>query len=1379
MQGVRDVGAELALEGTEEQQAGALSDSLAAHGLHDKSCQTLSTETEACMPTTPSKAVGESVSATCNMDYIAVLSVVERVAACFFDASSHLLDLYKSEVRRKQNDAVKQSAAQSGSRSQPGTNSSTPPSAPMDLLSLRQLSTINAAAELVVWWGISPRLPTNARPSFPARRPLKSGSWVKPACLQFTLAAGEKIVRYAESGNSISDRQNSDAGTSEASEFCVHKLGQCVFALARLLVMPHFSAILLPNHMSDIIAGALMLSVAKLDGTKPKISTNLKAKAQALLEGLVQPTIEAENTNSVIKDESKTSPQKSVPFTIGSGDDSTFLTSLFIQAPSFQPPTTVVVGGLLRLLQDFNPKNSKLQRGSKTHIVIHKMKFWTSALLSALMILPGGVRIIASELLGHLVPPEGGSKASPAEMHVADLVTSVPQSHGKKPNIYFEIIMRQCLQLIAIGAASERGTHHSLIRVAVLVISRCCYRIPEETRRALMGQRPLHDEITPQGTKEGSQMSVHDSHASVCCTLQPLYDAGQMSIALEHVGENADGWKPGQVRQSITLACVLLLSVPAEPKLRALVRSICLAGLLRIYTAALSAKSASANLGLKDALLILLQTDEGSGAQEAGMHLFEAVIRQVDIHSQRLGTDKKQSMRRASKSIPAFRVCWEDMHDEEGSNELGGIALRATTVEENVLGESSLQEQMKRLFNPEAAFMMWLRSLGVAVIDEIVNSQNCPPGLAGSLLCCLVKHYASLCNAKQSKGETVKASTIHAIHEIEEDGDRSLIQSMMLLVHFIPRIVNGRNNKRLFHSPLQVLNCMRDVLQQVCPSSVNANKVDDEANASSSESSQIRESYHRTLSRVERDMNEANAVASQEQMNTEFVETQDWIEVAEIALQITLLLVEFQAKIDDGTEQSKRPEKVDTSTVPLSGDSKPALRMRGALREFLPILSWICESKNFVSDSLITKATTLRVLIVTGWHENGAMEQFHNSRDSNGVSESIAAAVLDTRSQQIPLRALGAIKLKKIVLSFAELFVAKKDNQEVHGMVKQIVVVLLDLLFDTDSYVFLASIQALAATVDAAPTLALPMLLDAFVDAERSLYQRAKLGEALALASRRCGEMLPHYAEALVDSFLLCAAPGSDRQLVTAASASDAIGRHDGGIMKYLTSRDASASVALSDDQQEHQVKLAVEAFRASCLSNLADVCMTLKGNVKPYAQRICNVIISLLHLEGRSTVGPGSASEKLFGEVIPEKVLIEVLDAETFGEKHPDDAKPHTVEDGVVKGRRNLPKIHSKIGAGRSVRRAGTFVLCALIRAGEKDVLRILAAQNMLKRITTVLQYLEASDNDKITRFHAQNALLDLAEYVRHSLMTDHDDPEKNNRKRNVFKISLKRAYQ
>ena len=118
------------------------------------------------------------------------------------------------------------------------------------------------------------------------------------------------------------------------------------------------------------------------------------------------------------------------------------------------------------------------------------------------------------------------------------------------------------------------------------------------------------------------------------------------------------------------------------------------------------------------------------------------------------------------------------------------------------------------------------------------------------------------------------------------------------------------------------------------------------------------------------------------------------------------------------------------------------------------------------------------------------------------------------------------------------------------------------------------------------------ILLNAFVDPKRSLSQRTKLGEAVALASQRCGEVLPHYAETLIESFLLCAATGSNY------------------IPSTLQTEEELNSLTIQ------QYELAVEAFRASCLSNLADVCLTLRTNVKPFAHRICNVVTPILQME-------------------------------------------------------------------------------------------------------------------------------------------------------------------
>ena len=227
----------------------------------------------------------------------------------------------------------------------------------------------------------------------------------------------------------------------------------------------------------------------------------------------------------------------------------------------------------------------------------------------------------------------------------------------------------------------------------------------------------------------------------------------------------------------------------------------------------------------------------------------------------------------------------------------------------------------------------------------------------------------------------------------------------------------------------------------------------------------------------------------------------------------------------------------------------------------------------------------------------------------------------------------------------------------------------------------------------------------------------------------------------------------------------------------------AATLTPLSDAQRQQQVKLAVEAFRASCLSNLADVCMTLEEKVKPYAHRICSVVISLLHLEGSQAAGERASGSRV-GQVMPDRVLIEVVDAETFGVKEDADGssgidgqsrEPVTVQ---KKGKKNLPRIHRKIGAGRSVRRAGVFVLRSVLRAARNNVLHILNSGDILAQITTVLQFLESSDSDPVTRFHAKLALENLNEDLTQNLTPDYDVAAKHNGQRNVFKISLERAF-
>ena len=169
-----------------------------------------------------------------------------------------------------------------------------------------------------------------------------------------------------------------------------------------------------------------------------------------------------------------------------------------------------------------------------------------------------------------------------------------------------------------------------------------------------------------------------------------------------------------------------------------------------------------------------------------------------------------------------------------------------------------------------ASTMHWLEPLGNAVVDEILNSKISPPGLAGALLCCLIRHYTSLCG--YSKQTQSSETTPPGNADVLAGDQHSLLASMMLLVHFIPRIVSGNSGANLFHSPLNILICTRDMLRQVCPSGTLAgadhfdaeevqrrvmrtkDEEEDSTAVPGSEAARLRASFQRTSSRIEHQM---------------------------------------------------------------------------------------------------------------------------------------------------------------------------------------------------------------------------------------------------------------------------------------------------------------------------------------------------------------------------------------------------------------------------------------------------------------------------------------------------------------------------------------------
>ncbi|KDO35505.1 hypothetical protein SPRG_18793 [Saprolegnia parasitica CBS 223.65] len=176
----------------------------------------------------------------------------------------------------------------------------------------------------------------------------------------------------------------------------------------------------------------------------------------------------------------------------------------------------------------------------------------------------------------------------------------------------------------------------------------------------------------------------------------------------------------------------------------------------------------------------------------------------------------------------------------------------------------------------------------------------------------------------------------------------------------------------------------------------------------------------------------------------------------------------------------------------------------------------------------------------------------------------LALSEKDLQSPSVPLRARGLVRLNKLIRS--------REAIDVAALTK----LFLAHLHDAESYVFLASIQALASLADMHPTIAIPMLLDAATDTKKtlSLDQRIKLSEALMFTARRCGDVLPAYSRGFVYAYL-------------------------GAI------RTTSATTDLAD-----------ATYRASCLSNLAEVCGLLRWAIHPFLTDVLLCVKDVLQVE-------------------------------------------------------------------------------------------------------------------------------------------------------------------
>lgn len=224
---------------------------------------------------------------------------------------------------------------------------------------------------------------------------------------------------------------------------------------------------------------------------------------------------------------------------------------------------------------------------------------------------------------------------------------------------------------------------------------------------------------------------------------------------------------------------------------------------------------------------------------------------------------------------------------------------------------------------------------------------------------------------------------------------------------------------------------------------------------------------------------------------------------------------------------------------------------------------------------------------------------------------------------------------------------------------------------DTDSYVYLAAVQGLAALADALPGWCIPRLVglfvaspsvgadgvpspamtetsDGFAPVRLSLSQRLKIGEAVVLSARRCGEVMPKYGHFFVNAFVAAArertgdgnsmSPGlAMRETILAASnqKSDDVGRQSGSPTN--SNRDMQGKEfherngrdyggeTVKGGGHEGPTEVSLESkeryhFRASCLSNLAEVCQLLRWSLGRFSQDIVDLAVGVLLMETSSS---------------------------------------------------------------------------------------------------------------------------------------------------------------
>lgn len=318
------------------------------------------------------------------------------------------------------------------------------------------------------------------------------------------------------------------------------------------------------------------------------------------------------------------------------------------------------------------------------------------------------------------------------------------------------------------------------------------------------------------------------------------------------------------------------------------------------------------------------------------------------------------------------------------------------------------------------------------------------------------------------------------------------------------------------------------------------------------------------------------------------------------------------------------------------------------LRAMLPVLEVLSQHPRPEIAELASDAR-VKILVRDGGNDRSADRSQSAGKAFDDV---LRDAQADLSSALVPLRARGVVSLTKLV---------RKSTQERHNpawvpRIQRLVELFMTHLDDAESYVFLAAVQGLSTLSDAHPDVAIPLLVASLRDRSASLERRIKLSEALLFTAKRCGETLPKYAKVFVFAYLDCirpapraARPTRAFQLIQEIDASDDAPTSNG-----------SAEAAAGDDD------LVDATLRASCLSNLAEVCVLLQWSLQPFLVDVLTCVFGILQLElvDRGARSRASVAAVRRGAVFLLKHVVELMGWKVL-ELMPEQLKPmyHTLK--------------------------------------------------------------------------------------------------------------------